>query len=70
VPGNTKGTAATTAEAFAAVAIVLGWSENMPVTKVASSEERVVLTTVPFSSFAVRETIGIRMAWSADLDAC
>lgn len=43
---------------------------KMPLTKVASWEERVVFTTAPVGSVAVKVTAGTRIFWRAALYSC
>jgi len=65
VPGTTNGTLATMIAASDAVSTVmfLVWSENTPVTKVASVGERVVLMAWPEGVTPARVMIGMRIAW-------
>jgi hypothetical protein len=72
-PGTTKGEPDATTRVW-----IGGWSRDLvgvttaaktPDTKVASSEERVVLTVCPLGSWPVNVTVGTRTFWSAALNS-
>lgn len=72
VPGNTNLVLAFTsivadAEAEEPVSVDVDLSAKTPETKVASLEERVVLTVEPVDCLPVRVTVGINSDWRAEL---